>query len=240
VQGSYGTSSNAEFAIPPPLILEKGDDAAVVDWFKVDATASGDPLGFDDAAQAAFKHVLASTLNNAVPVEHMVFLMEDSGSSISVSCAFPASLESSEAVAAALNNVDFVDTFTASVYAYSAEDNLEVDIVSISDVTSSKVLENAEVTSFHSIFGVSGPGADASLALSAVAQKPTQPASSTTAGRFDRSALAALSTAGIVCVGLFAVVAMQARSAFVSKIPQPGASAAGESRGSLTPKSDML
>jgi hypothetical protein len=239
VLNAKGASNDEEFVIPPSLILEKGDaDLTAVDWFKVDAIASGNPQGFDDAAQAAFKNGLASTLSNAVPVKYMVFLMQDSGSSTSVSCAFPASLESSEAVAAALNDVDFEQTFTALVSAYSAENNVEVDI---SDVTSSKVIENAETTSFYSIFGVLGPDADTNLALSAVAQKPAQPASSTTTGQFDRSALIALSTGGTVCVGLIAVVAIQARSAFASKIPQPDASAAEEYRGSLTPKaSDML
>jgi hypothetical protein len=50
----YCTSSYEEFAIPRSLILEKSGDAAVVDWFEVDATTSGDRLGFDVAAQAAF------------------------------------------------------------------------------------------------------------------------------------------------------------------------------------------
>jgi hypothetical protein len=234
--GDAAGDTDEEFLIPPPLVLGKGVDAAHVDWFKVDATASG--LSFDDAAQAAFENGLASTLDKGykvtVPVEHMVLDVVHSGSSISVSCAFPTSLESSKAVAAALNNANFAFGLKMSLTALSAS-------FEISDVTSSKVIENAEVTSFHSIFGVSGPHAGANLALSAVAQKPAQPASSTTTGHFNRSALIALSTGGIVCVGLLAVVGMQARRAFASKMPQPGASAAEEYRGSITPKaSEML
>jgi len=225
-------SAHQVVAIPHALIIEAGDDATTVpgDWYKVDATTTGDALGFDDVAQAAYKSALASALNDIVPTANMVLLVDSSTNPFTVSCAFPVPMQSTEAASAALNSDAFVGAFTDAAASTS---------YSVSGITQSKVVENADTTSFHAVFGVAAPTSEgATLALAVAVQTSAQPAPSAT------STLIGVTTAGMLCVGLIAAAIKARRSKASEMAPietvQTSQASVLDTITSLTPKLDLL
>jgi hypothetical protein len=236
------TDDHETIAIPPSLVVEENEHDIAVDWYQVYATTAGDPLGFDDAAQMAYKGALSNALDNTVPVSDMVLITEDSSSVITLECAFAVPLASSDAVGSTLNSDTFVDTLTAAVSSASS--------YSLTDVSFSKVAENTEATSFHSLFGVSASKQTAGDAKQAASMLGLSAADEETSALFGRSPIA-VSTAGILCVGLIAV-AIKARSTAAARSTEAHSASAAEGAAgqdsyaisavdtSLTPQLDML